>query len=693
LPSTHNRRSTINEKLIMKQAAKNKYRVSADIGGTFTDLVFQDAGTGNTFTGKILSTPQNPASAVLEGLKKFLPVNSAVDFMIHGTTVGLNAVLQRRGAKVAILTTKNFKDVYSIQGNDRRDIFKIHYQKPKTLVKPEDIYTINERLYSDGSVQTEINLEELKPLIAAVKEKGYEAIAVCLLFSYINPAHELAVKEYLSAQLPDFPIVLSHQVSPEWREFPRISTTVMDAFVSPVIQRYLSTLIDELETQLGSTQLHVMESNGGAMTAIAAREKPIQTLLSGPVGGTIGGGVVSRTLNLPNLICVDMGGTSFDASLIIDGKPTISSEAELEALPLQMSIIDIHVIGAGGGSIAWLEGGSIRVGPQSAGSDPGPACYQNGGMEPTVTDANIVLGRIDPKNFAGGSMTLDVEAARNAVETVAKPLGMKIEEMAQGIIDIVNAKMADAIRTITVKKGIDPRNFALFAYGGAGPMQAVALADQLEIKEVIVPLHPGTFSACGMLQTDVKHDFKKAYYKSWKEADPADIQSTFQDLEEQGRTYLRLESIPDEKISFIRTADFRYENQEYQISCELPDGLIDKDKMRKQFDQVYVAQYGHCNPDAQMEVVNLRLQAIGQLERLDLISPTQKSSSDTYFRSIYFGGKKHRTKIISRDGLGKGACVNGPSIIEEQTTTTILPPGWSLSVAKGGHLSIKRGEV
>ena len=467
------------------------YRVSADIGGTFTDIVYQDCSTGACGATKLLSTPDDPALAVLRGIEAAIPPEAAIDFFVHGTTVGLNALLTRRGAKVALLTTENFRDIYTIQGNDRGEIFSIRWNKPEPLAPLEHTFTARERIAATGEVVTPLDTGDLDRLVDAVTEEGFEAIAIAFLFSFKNPTHELEAAEYLAARLPDVPIGLSHRVSPEWREFERTSTTVMNSYLAPVVRRYLETLIGGLSDRLPRGRgLHVMQSNGGVMTAESASETPLQTLLSGPVGGAIGGRALSAATGRPNLICIDMGGTSFDASLIIDGLPSGSNEAKLEGLPVQMSVVDIHVIGAGGGSIAWEEAGAMRVGPQSAGSMPGPACYGLGGTEPTVSDANLVLGRLDGANFSGGEMALYRDAAVGALQGIGDAFGLATEAMAQGVVDVVNAKMADAIRTITVQRGIDPRDFSLVAFGGAGPAQAGALAEELQIREVIVPVHP-----------------------------------------------------------------------------------------------------------------------------------------------------------------------------------------------------------
>ncbi|QQA43574.1 hydantoinase/oxoprolinase family protein [Pelagovum pacificum] len=674
--------------------ASTGYRVSADIGGTFTDIVFQNSETGEVRALKVLSTPQNPALAVLEGVRKGLGEGEAVDFFVHGTTVGLNSVLTRRGAKVALLTTKNFRDVYTIQGNDRGEIFSIRWRKPEPLVTVEHTYTVDERIAADGTVDTPIDVSQLDELVEAVAEQGYDAIAVCFLFAFRNPEHELAAEAYLRERLPDIDIALSHKVSPEWREFDRISTTAMDAFTAPVVRRYLNTLVEQMSDTLpDGGKVHVMESNGGAMTADAAASKPLQTLLSGPVGGTIGGRALAAQTGRDNLICVDMGGTSFDASLIVDGLPSSSNETSLEGLPVQMSVVDIHVIGAGGGSIAWEEANALRVGPQSAGSVPGPACYGRGGTEPTVSDANLVLKRLDSSNFSGGEMTLDAEAARAAVKALGDRFGLGAEAFAQGIIDIINAKMADAIRTITVQRGIDPRDFALLAYGGAGPSQAAALAEQLDIREVIIPVHPGAFSAYGMLQTDMRHDFKRTYYGDWGAMSPDDLTATFKELEAEGFDHLRHEGMSADDISFERSVDLRYEGQEYVLTIPVDGGQVDPQAVRDRFDAAYQRQYGHSSKVNGAEVANLRVAALGRLKRPGLPSPAERTPSVETSRMVYFDGAEHETAVLQRVAYALGDRIHGPAIIEEETTTTLVPPGWHVEVIEGGHLSMKKSKT
>ena len=386
-----------------------------------------------------------------------------------------------------------------------------------------------------------------------------------------------------------------------------------------------------------------------------------------------------------------MGGTSFDASLIIDGQPSASNETKIEGLPVQMSVVDIHVIGAGGGSVAWEEAGAMRVGPQSAGSKPGPVCYGLGGMEPTVSDANLVLGRLDGANFAGGTMTLDRDASHYALARMGESFSMSAEAIAQGVVDIVNAKMADAIRTITVQRGIDPRDFSLVAFGGAGPAQAVALAEELRISEVIIPVHPGAFSAWGMLQTDVRHDFKETLYSFWDQMDVETLDTAFVGLSERGQAYLSGEGIASENISFERAIDFRYYGQEYVLTIPVPDGPIDMETVRASFDAAYDRQYGHSSPENRVEMANIRLAALGHLPRPDNAPPAPKDAKPTSTRAVFFDGSALATQVLDRNGIAENDIIQGPAIIEENTATTLLPPDWQATLITGGHMKLTKG--
>ena len=669
------------------------FRVAADIGGTFTDVIFQDIKTGQYSAVKILSTPENPAVAVLEGIDRLLPDDGAIDHFVHGTTVGLNALLTRKGAKVALLTTENFRDIYTIQGNDRGEIFSIRWNKPKPLTPLEDTYTARERIAATGDVVIPLNLGDLDELVEKTKEKKYEAIAIAFLFSFKNPSHELSASQYLHQRLPGVEIAMSHRVSSEWREFDRTSTTVMDSYLAPVVRTYLNTLVSQLKSKLPvGRSVFIMQSNGGLMTASSASETPLQTLWSGPVGGATGGKALSAVINRPNLICVDMGGTSFDASLIIDGKPSTSNETKFEGLPVQMSVVDIHVIGAGGGSIAWQEAGAIRVGPQSAGANPGPVCYGLGGTDPTVSDANLILGRLDSSNFAGKGLELDLDTATRSIESMGKHFELSATEMAQGIVDIINAKMADAIRTITVQRGIDPRDFSLLAFGGAGPAQAASIAEDLEIAEVIVPVQPGAFSAWGMLQTDIRRDFKETLYGFWDAMDARILEQVFHELEAKGRNKLASEGVDAANISFERGIDFRYFGQEYVLTIPVPNGPLDMKAIRTSFDKAYDRQYGHSSPENRIEMANVRLAAVGYLPKPPLAALSEPLPGKTRVRDVYFDGETRPTIVYDRETITSNDSIIGPAIIEETTATTLVPPGWHAKIISGYHLVLTSAE-
>ncbi len=484
---------------------------------------------------------------------------------------------------------------------------------------------------------------------------------------------------------------LSHEIAREWREYERASTAVLNAYVAPRVERYLQQLEDGLEELRVPARLHVMQSNGGITTATRARREPIQTLLSGPVGGTIGGAALSRLTGRPNLLCVDMGGTSFDLSLIVDGSPTVSTETELQGLPALLPLVDIHTIGAGGGSIAWLEAGGLRVGPQSAGAVPGPACYGRGGTEPTVTDANLYLGRLDPGYFLGGRMSLDREAAERALHPVAEELGLGDAAFAEGVLAIVNANMADAMRTITVKQGIDPRDYALVAFGGAGPMHAAWLAAELDIAEIVVPWSPGTFSAWGMLQTDMRHDLVRTFYRPLDGLDAGEIDAVYRELAAEGSDLLDQEGIAQQDRYVARSADMRYVGQEYSVNVTIAEGA-DLDAVATDFHRAHHIRYGHSTPGAPVEIVNLRLAAFGRIA--GRAAPFQEPRDDldpqTGAATATFDAEPHSTPLLLRERMRPGDRRIGPALIEEPGSTTVVPPGFDAVVDEHGNLLLRR---
>ena len=671
-----------------------KYRVSADIGGTFTDIVIEDSKKKNIFTSKVLSTPKNPAFAVLDGLKKKINNFNQINFLVHGTTVGLNAFLERKGSRVLLIMTSGISDTYTIARGDRKTLYDVQYRKPKQLVSRKDVHEVKERMSWEGKIIEKIDKKSFVSIIKKIKYENIKAVAICFLHSYLNPSHEIQAKRILKKELKkDIIISLSHEIAREWREYERSSTAVMNAYIGPIVNNYLIRLENELLEKGYSKTLYVMQSNGGVIRAKTAIENPVHTLLSGPVGGTIGGAALSKIIKKPNLICVDMGGTSFDMSLIINGRPKITNETEQESLPLLIPFVDIHTIGAGGGSIAWLEAGALRVGPQSAGADPGPACYGKGGLEPTVTDANLFLGRIGSDSKLGGWMQLDSTSSEKVIRNMAKKLSMTKVELAEGILSIINAKMADAIRTITIKNGIDPREFSLVAFGGAGSMHAIWIAEELEIKEIIVPPNPGNFSAWGMLQTDIRRDLTKNYFTILSETKKSNLKKFFNELIDEASNLLKSEGVSNKKMLFYRTADMRYIGQEYYVNISI-DSSLNLNKINLDFHNTYKKTFGHSTPDAPVEIINLRLVAIGLVDRVIDYSKinNQKTTKRVSIkkREVIFNNVKHLTNIINRNSIKLKDRLNGPLIIEEESATTVVSPKYFVNKDLMGNLIIKR---
>jgi len=666
------------------------FKVSADIGGTFTDFVFEDE-RGHTHIGKVPTTPQNPSQGVLDGLNAQFGDLSDIEFFVHGTTVGLNAFLERRGARVLLLMTAGVSDSYTIARGHRTHLYQVQYRKPEQLVPRRDVHEIRERLAWDGSVVDPLNEDDLKAVIDHVKREGIKAIAVCFVHAFTNPAHEHRAREVLRAALPDVSISLSSDIAREWREYERASSVTMDAYVAPVVELYLKTLRAELSKAGMEKTVHVMRSNGGVMTDRMARDQPISTLLSGPVGGAIGCVQLSKDTGRANLLGVDMGGTSFDLTLVIDGQPQLSTEASLQGLPLLMSVVDIHTIGTGGGSIAWIEAGGLRVGPKSAGSQPGPACYGRGGAEPTVTDANLFLGRLASNSLLGGKMSLDVDATARAMTKLAQPLGISELDIAEGILAISNAKMADAMRTITVEKGIDPREFTLVAFGGAGPMCAVELAYELQIGEILIPRFPGTFSAWGMLQSDIRSDFTANFFFPADHVDPAAMRQVCQSLQDQGTELLEHEHVAPADMLFVLTADLRYVGQENTLGIPFTTDSWVPDIL-KAFHAAHERRFGHAQPNNPVEFVNLRLAAVGRLprERQPFASTPQQASPVIGERDVIFGGKTLRANIFNRVLFTDQTRYFGPGVIEEQSATTFVPPGYGFRLDDWGNILIQK---
>ena len=666
------------------------FRVSADIGGTFTDIVVEDTTNKNIKTIKVLTTPENPANAVFEGLNSNLNIKD-INFIVHGTTVGLNAFLEKKGSRVLLIMTKGISDTYTIARGDRKELYNVQYSKPSTLVPRKDVVEVDERIMWDGSIHTSLNENDLSKIAKIINDEDIKAVAVCYLHSYVNPEHEIKTRKFLSKQIAeDVVISLSHEIAREWREYERASTAVMNSYIGPVTNNYLKSLKSQLQNSNYDKPLYIMQSNGGVIRAESALKQPVKTLLSGPVGGTIGGQALSKLINRPNLICVDMGGTSFDMSLIINGKPSVTNETEQEYIPLLIPLVDIHTIGAGGGSVAWLENEALRVGPRSAGANPGPACYGKNGKEPTVTDANLFLGRLGKESKLGGWMDLDINASEDVLGSLSKKLKISPVELAEGILSIINAKMADAIRTITVKEGIDPREFSLVAFGGAGSMHAVWLAKELEINEIIVPNDPGTFSAWGMLQTDIRRDLTVNFYQNFQSLEQKKLLENYNKLKEEATELLKSENVTEADMNFSLTADMRYIGQEYYVNVQLVEPF-NLEEINKNFHDTYEKQYGHSTPEGPCEFINLRLIALGKIQKSASIKSANEETdiADTK-REVIFNQEVHQTDVLSRQKIKTNNKFKGPAVIEESTATTVVPPNYNIVKDDFGNIIISK---
>ncbi|SDM26095.1 hydantoinase/oxoprolinase family protein [Allokutzneria albata] len=684
-------------------------RVSLDIGGTFTDVVVYDETERRYRIGKYPTTPADLAEGVLEAIASVVEHPADISFLVHGTTQGLNSLLQRRGVRVLLLASAGARDVYHIARGPRTRMYDLHFRKPEPLVPRRDVAAIGGRLDAAGTELEPLDERAVRRAAARYRDEGFGGIAVAYLFSHLNPAHELRTREILVEELgEDITLSLSHETANEWREYERTSSAVVESYIGPAVRGYLARLGEELARRGMSVPLHVMQSSGGMITAESARRRPLQTLLSGPVGGTMGGVALSGAMARPNLIYVDMGGTSFDVSMVVDGRPDVAPEVRLDGLPMLMSAVNIHTVGAGGGSVAWVEAGGLRVGPHSAGARPGPACYGNGGEQATVTDANLVLGRIEPESFAGGRVPLHPEAARSAVTEFGRALGSHTPTgeplagsgigtvaAAEGILAVANAKMAQAIRTITVARGIEPGDFGLVAFGGAGPMHAVFLARELGIREVVVPRFPGAFSAWGMLQTEVRRDLTEPYYRLDVDVDGAELANRLAGLAGQGLRALDDEGVPELARRVEHAVDLRYAAQEHALTVPLegadeparPDFL---DAVAARFGKLHEQRHGHANPGAPVEFVALRTTVHGDLGRP---APERLARAEEDFphrsRPVVFDGAAVESLIVERADLLAGHAFQGPALVLEPTATTVVPPGYVVRVDDLGSLVIE----
>jgi N-methylhydantoinase A len=683
-------------------------QIAADIGGTFTDLTAVDAH-GVFSTAKTLTTPHDHAEGVLDGLDKLGAHLPDTELFLHGSTIAINTVLQRVGSATALITTEGFRDVYEIGRGNRSDPYNLFFGKPEPLVRRRSRYEVRERVLADGSVRTPLDVAGATALIERLRSTGVESVAVCLLHSYANPEHELELGRLFEQLWPTAYVTLSHQILREYREYERTSTTVLNAYVGPVVSRYLDSLEARLARRGFRGRLLIMQSNGGIMSVESARRSPVRMMESGPVAGVIGAAALAEGLGMPRLIPFDMGGTTAKTSLVKDGEVDISPGYFIGGYatghPMSLPVVNIVEVGSGGGSIAWVDAaGALKVGPRSAGAAPGPACYGLGGELPTVTDANLVLGRLGASRFLGGEMRLDREAAERAIrEHVAEPLGLDVLAAARGIVTIADAQMSLAVRAVSVEKGEDPREFALVATGGAGPLHAVSIARELNIGTVVVPVLPGQFSAKGMLSSQVRHDLTRTQLAPFEPASVEQYAMTLKALAAEALARLRADvGEPAESPVTQHFLELRYRGQEFTIAVPVPeDGLsaATYESVRAGFDAMHDRLYGHQAPEEAVEAIGIRTVITTPLGRIAEQAAVARSAADpepVETRPVVLhgaGAEPVACPVYERENLAPGQRIEGPAVVQEATSSVVFYRGDVLTVAADQSLVIAVGSL
>lgn len=689
-----------------KAPANGRLRIAVDIGGTFTDLAAFDEGSGELLFGKALSTH----GELVKGIQSTLDGAGASvkdgNLFLHGSTIAINTLLERNGARTALLITEGFRDIYEIGRVNRPDAYNLFFSKHEPLITRSLRYEVPERLLADGSIYRELDEGAVRGLAKKLKAQNIEAVAILLLHSYRNPAHEMRVKAIVQEEIPDVFVTASHELSQEYREFERVSTVAANAYVGPRVSAYLGQLETHLTEQGFKGDFYAVQSTGGLFPLADARRECVRMLESGPAAGVIGAQAICEQLGLGDAIAFDMGGTTAKAGVISEGKPLTTGSALIggyeKALPIQIPMMDIFEVGTGGGSIARLEvGNSLRVGPQSAGSSPGPACYDRGGEEPTVTDANLLLGRLDADNFLGGEMPLNLPAAQRAMNTkVAGPLAMDPVQAADGILRIAVTAMSHAVKAVTTERGLDAGRFTMVVYGGAGPLHASAIARELGIKNVLIPFAPGYFSAYGMLFSDLRYDYVRSVFRKLEDVSFDEIEAIYAGMEAEGMKAIGGSAVTPEAVVIERAADMRYVGQEHAVTVDLPSEFFktqNRAAIKKHFDELHAVRYGTSAPKEPADLVSLRVTVLGRMRkppRQAVAEGGEKPSADAlrshkqvYFRSSGFVS----TPIYKRPALRCGNRITGPALVEEHASTTVVQPGDSVVVDAFGNLQISVG--
>lgn len=682
-----------------------RYMVGVDVGGTFTDVTLVDTRSGEILNHKVPSTPDDPSRAIMNGVEQILELNgvsvSEVRYLAHGTTVATNSLIERKGALTGLLVTEGFRDLLEIGRQTRPGLYDFFKEKPEPVIPGHLRLEVDERLYADGSVRKPLDPDRLREAIERLKQEGVQAIAVCFLFSYLNPEHEKQAVEEIRRQFPEAYVSASHQVVPEFREYARLSTTALNAYLGPVMQRYMENFQQSVRKAGIPVDPYITQSNGGIISIQESVSNPVRTAVSGPAAGVVAASHLAELTGYKNMITFDMGGTSADFSLIENGDPKISMEREVEGFPARIPMLDIHACGAGGGSIAWLDaGGALKVGPESAGSMPGPAAYGRGGTRPTVTDANTILGRLNPDGILGGRMALDVEASKRAVqEHLCVRTGLSLLEATMGILTVVNANMTRAIRLISVEKGYDPREFTLVSFGGGGGLHCGALARELGIPRILVPPSPGTFCSLGLLVTDVRSDYVRSMLLESIGGSMETIRGLFSAMMQEGAAMLEKEGIPEPKRRYVLGLDLRFKGQNYELTLpvewsELTDEGVQGILTR--FHEQHEKNYGYSNRAGVIEFVNYRVTALGELPKAALRRTEEsggRSVQPTSRREVYFAETDrpgyYETAIYQRSELAPGDRLAGPAIIEQMDSTILILPGQTAGVDPYRNLVIE----
>ena len=681
-------------------------RLAIDVGGTFTDVVLVNDKTGFISYTKTPSSPGDPSEGVLNGVHKILSQvqiqPEEIDYFIHGTTFATNAFLENNGSQVALLTTEGFRDVIEIGRQKRPKLYDLFQDKPASIVERRFRYGIEERIGPKGEVLTELNEKHVIDIIEEIKDSGIKSIAVVYLHSYANPVHELKTAELINKLYPECQVSLSHEISPEFREYERTITTVVNAYLKPNTRNYFVNLSDKL-SQNNVKKPYIVKSSGGAMTLEVAGDRVVETLLSGPAGGVIGSTFLAKEMGIKNIITLDMGGTSTDVAMILNQEPRTTMESHFKGYPLKVPMIDMETVGAGGGSIGWIdEGNLLKVGPRSAGAIPGPACYGNGGTEPTITDANLVLGRLDPSTFHNGEMQLDVEASKNSFLGIMNKTGMSMEEAALGILEIANHHMAEAVRLVTIRKGFDPNEFTLFAFGGASPLHASQIAKALNIPKVVIPKMSSEMSAFGFLAADIRHDFAITRLTPLEQNSLSAIIDVFKELKERGEALLTQEEVPENERLFLYRVDLRYKGQAFEITVDVNTSILEQISISELIDkyhQEYDRHYGHSDKNEAIEIVNFRLSAIGLTSKVKLEKQLEGSlippkTAKTGLRNVFLNSSKKYKEIpvYNVSELLANNQIKGPAIIDGVNTTIMMETGDIAEMDHIGNLIITIGE-